>query len=51
MQESVLSNYVGHRDGTQAVKPNYKHLYLLSHIAGPMLLLETNISGLLTATI
>lgn len=51
MQESVLSNYVGHRDRTQAVEPDYKHLYLLSHIAGPMMLLETNINGLLAGTI
>lgn len=47
MQESVVSNYVGHRDRTQALELDCKHLYLLNHIAGPTLLLKTNIKELL----
>lgn len=51
LQESILSKYVGHGDGTQAVNLDCKYLYMLNHIAGPMLLLETNTNGRLAMTI
>lgn len=50
LPESVLFNCVGQRDRTHTVKLDWKHLYLLNHIAGPTLLLESNINGLLATT-